>query len=76
MAHDAAFPRVIAPTQCEHVTLGFGNDGLVPALLKTLLSDNQIAEADLLPTPRQIRPRAARCPRSRSAGAPAFQRAC
>ena len=54
MAHDPAFPRVIAPTQREHVTVGFGNDGLVPALFKTLLSDDQIAKADLLPIPRQI----------------------
>jgi len=76
MAHDPAFPRVIAPTQREHVTVGFGNDGLVPALLRTFLGDNQIAKADLLPIPRQIGPGAARCPRSSSAETPALQSAC
>ena len=76
MAHDVAFPRVIAPTQREHVTVRFDNNGLVPTLLKTLLGDNQIAKADLLPIPRQIRPGAARCPRSSSAETPALQSAC
>ena len=70
MAHNSAFPRVIAPTQREHVAVGFGNDGLVPALLRILLGDNQIAKADLLPIPRQIGPGAARRPDPAAPGPP------
>jgi hypothetical protein len=60
MAHDPALPRVVPPAQCEHVTVLLDDDCLVPALPRILICQDEIADADLLPIPRQTRRRAAR----------------
>ena len=55
MAHDLAFAWVVTPARCEHVAIDLKHDRLVPAVLDTLLRDDQIADADLLPIARQLR---------------------
>src|SRR4029077_2491109 len=59
MARKPACPRVVAPAQREHVANSFDGEALVPAVLQTFLKEDQIADADLLPIPREL----GRCPR-------------
>jgi hypothetical protein len=76
MAYDSAFARIIAPANSEHVAINFGDYCFKPAVFRALLGDDQIAEADLLPSLGQVGRRTPRrlCPRgSRGSGC---RRAC
>jgi putative transposase len=59
MAHNPALPRVITPARREHVAVRLDDDCLVPALVPVQVRDDQIADADLAPVPRQVGRRAA-----------------
>ena len=60
MTHNSAFPRVVPPAQRQHIAVYACYDCLKPALPTILICDDEIADADLLPIPRQTRRRAAR----------------
>ena len=55
MAHNSAFPRVVPPAQRQHIAVYACYDCLVPALPTILICDDEVADADLLPIPRQTR---------------------
>ena len=76
MAYNLSFARIIAPAQSEHVAVNFGDYCLIPAVFSSLLGDDQIPDANLLPSLGQVGRRAARRPHSCSAGTAAGERTC